>query len=125
MQLHLLELCKAEKVHLALYFPRCNWFDEAAYNLHYHLFQVLWSGVVTNYSTSPFAEEMFEKTKQMLTEYEVVINRWPQYTIILENVSSILLSMETCRPCLMCFYGCANVPNNCKTTLLFADSAFR
>lgn len=59
MQLHLLELCKAEKV--------------------------LWSGVVTNYSTSPFAEEMFEKTKQMLTEYEVVINRWPQYTIILEN----------------------------------------
>ncbi|CAN4104391.1 unnamed protein product [Withania somnifera] len=59
MQLHLLELCKAEKV--------------------------LWSGVVTNYSTSPFAEEMFEKTKQMLTEYEVVINRWPQYTVILEN----------------------------------------
>ncbi|XP_070037538.1 uncharacterized protein [Nicotiana tomentosiformis] len=59
MQLHLLELCKAEKV--------------------------LWSGVITNYSTSPFAEEMFEKTKQMLTEYEVVINRWPQYTVILEN----------------------------------------
>lgn len=59
MQLHLLDLCKAEKV--------------------------LWSGVVTNYSTSPFAEEMFEKTRQLLTGYEVVINRWPQYTVILEN----------------------------------------
>ncbi|MCD9559473.1 hypothetical protein HAX54_017432 [Datura stramonium] len=57
MQLHLLELCKAEKV--------------------------LWSGVVTTILL-PFAEEMF-KTKQMLTEYEVVINRWPQYTVILEN----------------------------------------
>lgn len=79
----------------------------------YHLFQVLWSGVVTNYSTSPFAEEMFEKTKQMLTEYEVVINRWPQYTIILENVSSILLSREYVDRCLMCFM-----------TLLFADNAF-
>lgn len=64
---------------------------------NYHLFQVLWSGVITNYSTSPFAEEMFEKTKQMLTEYEVVINRWPQYTVILENVSSIFVFMETYR----------------------------
>nr|GMD84221.1 Epidermin biosynthesis protein like [Ipomoea batatas] len=59
MQLNLLELCKAEKV------P--------------------WCGVITNYSTSPFAEEMFEKVKQMLLEYEVVIHRWPQYTLVLEN----------------------------------------
>ncbi|CAK9151820.1 unnamed protein product [Ilex paraguariensis] len=59
MQLNLLDLCKAEKV------P--------------------WSGVTTNYSTSPFAEEMYEKIKDMLVEYEVVINRWPQYTLILEN----------------------------------------
>ncbi|KAI5662135.1 hypothetical protein M9H77_21458 [Catharanthus roseus] len=59
LQLNLLEICKAEKV------P--------------------WSGVITNYSTSPFAEEAFEKLKQMLHEYEVVINRWPQYTLILEN----------------------------------------
>ncbi|KAG5545886.1 hypothetical protein RHGRI_018143 [Rhododendron griersonianum] len=59
MQLNLFELCKVEKV------P--------------------WSGVLTNHSTSPFAEEMYEKIKEMLIEYEVVMNRWPQYSLILEN----------------------------------------
>ncbi|KAK1416633.1 hypothetical protein QVD17_25748 [Tagetes erecta] len=59
MQLCLLELCKAEKI------P--------------------WGGVITNYSTSPFAEEVYDKVKEKLSEYEVVINRWPQYTLILEN----------------------------------------
>ncbi|KAL5865487.1 hypothetical protein ACOSQ3_003001 [Xanthoceras sorbifolium] len=59
MQLKLLDLCKMEKV------P--------------------WSGVATNHSTSPFAEEMYEKIKNSLIEYEVVINRWPQYSLILEN----------------------------------------
>ncbi|XP_037494185.1 uncharacterized protein LOC105643473 [Jatropha curcas] len=59
MQLNLLEQCKAEKV------P--------------------WAGVTTNHSTSPFAEEMYEKIKDSLIEYEVVINRWPQYSLILEN----------------------------------------
>lgn len=51
--------------------------------------QVPWSGVFTKYSTSPFPEEMFEKMARMLSEYEVVINRWPQYTPVLENVSSM------------------------------------
>lgn len=59
MQLCLLDLCKAEKA------P--------------------WGGVITNYSTSPFAEDLYDKIKEMLSEYEVVINRWPQYTLILEN----------------------------------------
>ncbi|XVF31964.1 hypothetical protein REPUB_Repub17cG0040800 [Reevesia pubescens] len=59
MQLKLLDLCKAEKV------P--------------------WSGVTTNHSTSPFAEEMYEKIKDSLIGYEVVINRWPQYSLVLEN----------------------------------------
>ncbi|KAF5482667.1 hypothetical protein F2P56_003217 [Juglans regia] len=59
MQLSLLELCKAEKV------P--------------------WSGVMTNHSTSPFAVEMYEKIRDNLIQYEVVINRWPQYSLILEN----------------------------------------
>ncbi|GJU31432.1 hypothetical protein Tco_1175021 [Tanacetum coccineum] len=62
MQLCLLDLCKAEKV------P--------------------WAGVITNYSTSPFAEELYDKIKEMLSEYEVVINRWPQYTLILENAAA-------------------------------------
>ncbi|KAK7371807.1 hypothetical protein VNO80_05172 [Phaseolus coccineus] len=59
MQISLLDLCKAEKV------P--------------------WAGVTTNHSTSPFAEEMYEKIKDNLTQYEVVINRWPQYSLYLEN----------------------------------------
>ncbi|KAL8144851.1 hypothetical protein AgCh_003172 [Apium graveolens] len=59
MQLNLLDYCKSEKV------P--------------------WSGVITNYSTSPFPEEMYERIKEMLIEYEVVITRWPQYTLVLEN----------------------------------------
>lgn len=50
--------------------------------------QVPWSGVITNYSTSPFAEEAFDKLVTMLHEYAVVVNRWPQYTLVLENVSS-------------------------------------
>ncbi|KAF5202526.1 Pesticidal crystal cry8ba protein [Thalictrum thalictroides] len=56
-QLYLLDLCKAEKV------P--------------------WSGETTNHSI--FAEDMYEKIKVTLNEYEVVINRWPQYSLILEN----------------------------------------
>ncbi|KAG2719653.1 hypothetical protein I3843_03G262600 [Carya illinoinensis] len=59
MQLSLLELCKAEKV------P--------------------WSEVMTNHSTSPFAVEMYEKIRDNLIQYEVVINRWPQYSLILES----------------------------------------
>ncbi|XP_042490199.1 uncharacterized protein LOC122070153 isoform X3 [Macadamia integrifolia] len=59
LQLSMLDLCKSEKV------P--------------------WNGVNTNHSTSPFAENMYEKIKDALSEYEVVINRWPQYSLILEN----------------------------------------
>ncbi|XP_031375043.1 uncharacterized protein LOC116189497 isoform X2 [Punica granatum] len=59
MQLNLLDLCKSEKV------P--------------------YSGMVANHLTSPFAEELYEKLKSSLMEYEVVINHWPQYTLILEN----------------------------------------
>ena len=51
------------------------------------MMQVPWSGVMTNHSTSPFAEEMYDKIRDSLNQYEVVINRWPQYSLILENVS--------------------------------------
>jgi len=49
--------------------------------------QVPWAGVTTNHSTSPFAEKMYENIKDNLIQYEVVINRWPQYSLYLENVS--------------------------------------
>lgn len=51
------------------------------------MMQVPWSGVMTNHSISPFAEEMYEKIRDALSQYEVVINRWPQYSLILESVS--------------------------------------
>lgn len=56
--------------------------------------QVPWSGVITNHSTSPFAEDMYERIKDSLMEYEVVISRWPQYTLILENVSYKVTSLQ-------------------------------
>ncbi|CAN8265714.1 unnamed protein product [Cochlearia groenlandica] len=62
MELRLLDRCSAEKVS--------------------------WSGLTTNHSTSPFAEDMYERIKDSLIEYEVVISRWPQYTLILENTAS-------------------------------------
>ncbi|XP_010442250.1 PREDICTED: uncharacterized protein LOC104725316 [Camelina sativa] len=64
MELRLLDRCRAEKV------P--------------------WSGVITNHSTSPFAEDMYDRINDSLIEYEVVISRWPQYTLILENTASII-----------------------------------
>ncbi|GAB4859291.1 hypothetical protein Ancab_010753 [Ancistrocladus abbreviatus] len=62
MQLNLLELCKAEKM------P--------------------WSGVLTNHSTSPFVENMYSNIKDSLIQYEVVISRWPQYSLVLENATA-------------------------------------
>ncbi|XP_038982970.1 uncharacterized protein LOC103710660 isoform X1 [Phoenix dactylifera] len=59
-RLHLLELCKAEKV-------AC-------------------SGISTICSTSPFVETMYDQIKESLLEYQVVINRWPQYLMSLESV---------------------------------------
>ncbi|KAG9448831.1 hypothetical protein H6P81_008796 [Aristolochia fimbriata] len=57
--LYLLDLCKADKA------P--------------------WSGVTTHLSTSPFVEDMYDKIKDTLSEYETVVNRWPQYCLTLEN----------------------------------------
>ena len=59
------------------------------------MMQVPWSGVMTNHSTSPFAEEMYDKIRDSLNQYEVVINRWPQYSLILENVSYDFLPTVT------------------------------
>ena len=29
---------------------------------------------------------MYERLKETLNEYEIIIRRWPEYTIVLENV---------------------------------------
>ncbi|CAM6082195.1 unnamed protein product [Calypogeia fissa] len=40
--------------------------------------------VTTQNVTVPFVEEMYERIRDTLNEYEVIINRWPEYTIPLE-----------------------------------------
>jgi hypothetical protein len=49
-------------------------------------YQVKWSGVRTQHMTTPFVEEMYDLLKNTLTEYEVIICRWPEYIFVLENV---------------------------------------
>ncbi|KAG4954837.1 hypothetical protein JHK87_040431 [Glycine soja] len=46
---------------------------------------VKWSGVRTQHSTTPFVDDMYERLKETLTDYEVIICRWPEYTLVLEN----------------------------------------
>eukprot|EP01018_Ginkgo_biloba_P025795 Gb_04081 [translate_table: standard] len=63
-RLHLLDFCKLDKVR--------------------------WTGATTQHSTSPFVEEMYERIKDTLNEYEVIINRWPEYSVDLENAITIV-----------------------------------
>ncbi|XP_064998843.1 uncharacterized protein LOC103978189 isoform X10 [Musa acuminata AAA Group] len=61
-RLQLLDLCKTEKS-----------------------LQVPWLDVSTNCATSPFVENIYEQIRKSINEYEVVISRWPQYLLALEN----------------------------------------
>ncbi|XP_047327055.1 uncharacterized protein LOC124930749 [Impatiens glandulifera] len=47
--------------------------------------KVKWSGVRTQHSTTPFADDMYDRLKETLNDYEVIICRWPEYTFVLEN----------------------------------------
>ncbi|GKV33596.1 hypothetical protein SLEP1_g42082 [Rubroshorea leprosula] len=47
--------------------------------------KVKWSGVRTQHSTTPFVDEMYERLKGTLSDYEVIISRWPEYVFVLEN----------------------------------------
>ncbi|KAH7679631.1 hypothetical protein IHE45_06G071100 [Dioscorea alata] len=47
--------------------------------------KVKWSGVRTQHLTTPFVDEMYDRLKETLSEYEVIICRWPEYTFVLEN----------------------------------------
>ncbi|XP_024364609.1 uncharacterized protein [Physcomitrium patens] len=58
-RLHLLDFCKFDK-------ERCTL-------------------VTTQHNTSAFVEEAYERIKETLNEYEVIIHRWPEYTIPLEH----------------------------------------
>jgi hypothetical protein len=106
-RLHLLDFCKFDRVRYQLFI--------------FHLmlnrrFQTLWgipmawlwlilgshvwtqercTWVTTQHSTSPFVEEVYERIKETLNEYEIIMHRWPEYTIPLEHVSPHCLSFLT------------------------------
>ncbi|XP_074560041.1 uncharacterized protein LOC141816107 isoform X1 [Curcuma longa] len=47
--------------------------------------KVKWSGVRTQYMTTPFVDDMYDRLKDTLIEYDVIVCRWPEYTFVLEN----------------------------------------
>ncbi|XP_057973118.1 uncharacterized protein LOC131161393 isoform X2 [Malania oleifera] len=47
--------------------------------------KVKWSGVRTQHSTTPFVDDMYDRLKETLNDYEIIICRWPEYTSVLEN----------------------------------------
>ncbi|KAM7514512.1 hypothetical protein LguiA_004095 [Lonicera macranthoides] len=47
--------------------------------------KVRWSGVRTQHSTTPFVDEMYDRLKVTLNDYNIIICRWPEYTLTLEN----------------------------------------
>ncbi|XP_022768427.1 uncharacterized protein LOC111312441 isoform X3 [Durio zibethinus] len=47
--------------------------------------KVKWSGVRTQHSTTPFVDEMYDRLRETLSDYEVIICRWPEYIFVLEN----------------------------------------
>lgn len=48
--------------------------------------QVKRSGLRTQHSTTPFVDDMYDQLRDTLNEYKIIINRWPEYTCVLENV---------------------------------------
>lgn len=59
-RLALLELCKTDKVK--------------------------WSSKQAMHSTTPFVDDIYVRLKETLNEYEIIMRRWPEYTIFLESV---------------------------------------
>ncbi|XP_052190271.1 uncharacterized protein LOC127799978 isoform X2 [Diospyros lotus] len=47
--------------------------------------KIKWSGVQTQHSTTPFVDEMYDRLKETLNAYEVIICRWPEYILVLEK----------------------------------------
>ncbi|GAB2260428.1 hypothetical protein Droror1_Dr00011283 [Drosera rotundifolia] len=47
--------------------------------------KVKWSGVRTQHATTPFVDDMYGRLREALSDFEVIICRWPVYTFVLEN----------------------------------------
>lgn len=39
-----------------------------------------------SFPTTPFIDDIYGRIKETLTEYDVIISRWPEYTFALETV---------------------------------------
>lgn len=79
------QYCIIQLIYTTLtYLSMWHHFYDNLYETDY--FQVKWAGVKTKNSTTPYVDEMDDQLKAMLNEYEVIIRRWPEYAVVLENV---------------------------------------
>lgn len=68
------------------------------------MLQVKWSGVKTQQSTTPFIDDMYGHLRETLNDYEVIICRWPEYVLALENVSTNSMIYLHCLIFLVIFF---------------------
>ncbi|KAA3473775.1 Ribosomal protein L10 family protein isoform 2 [Gossypium australe] len=63
------------------------WIEEKRHSLldSCRLDKVKCSDIKTSQSTTPFIDDMYDQLTETLNEYEIIISRWPEFTIILEN----------------------------------------
>lgn len=47
--------------------------------------KVKFSSLPTQHSTTSFVDDIYERLEEALAEYNVIISRWPEYTVTLEN----------------------------------------
>ncbi|XP_022775011.1 uncharacterized protein LOC111316996 [Durio zibethinus] len=64
-----------------------SWIEEKRHSLldSCKLDKVKCSGIKTQQTTAPFIDDMYNQLMETLNEYEIIIFRWPEFTIILEN----------------------------------------
>ncbi|KAL6575879.1 hypothetical protein OROHE_000350 [Orobanche hederae] len=74
-RLALLELCKLDKLG----------FSAVTTAFAQHGFKVKSSSFPTQHITTPFIDDIYDRLKETLTEYDVIISRWPEYTFALEK----------------------------------------
>lgn len=53
--------------------------------------QVKWGGIRTEHATTPFLDKMYNHLTKTLTDFEVIICRWPEYILSLVNVSCLFV----------------------------------
>lgn len=92
-RLSLLEFCKFDKVCVTIIStPTCCCLEnDICLKIYVKIWQVKFSSLPTQHSTTSFVDDIYERLKGALAEYDVIISRWPEYTFTLENVCTILL----------------------------------